>query len=118
MSKLLAIAVVAALTCATTQAAEPTKKYVVPRTEFGHPDLRGVWNFSSNTPIERPAQYKDREFLTREEAAAISSTDSGVGRRRRDGWPRGVRRRRLQPVLGGELRARREPAHLAAHRSA
>jgi hypothetical protein len=51
-------------------AAEPTKtaeKFTAPKTEFGHPDLRGVWNFSSNTPLERPAQFKDREFITREE---------------------------------------------------
>jgi len=47
------------------------KKYVVPRTEFGAPDLRGVWNFSSNTPLERPARFQGREFMTPEEAAKI-----------------------------------------------
>jgi hypothetical protein len=46
---------------------------VAPRTEFGTPDLRGVWNFSSNTPLERPAQYAGREFLTAEEAAKQAS---------------------------------------------
>jgi hypothetical protein len=51
----------------STKPAAKTGKFVAPRTEFGHPDLRGVWNFSSNTPLERPAQYRDREFLTREE---------------------------------------------------
>ena len=45
------------------------KKYVAPRTEFGHPDLRGVWSFSSDTPLERPTEFKNREFLTREEIA-------------------------------------------------
>ena len=30
------------------------KKYAPPKTEFGQPDLRGVWNFSSDTPLERP----------------------------------------------------------------
>jgi hypothetical protein len=51
-----------------SQAAEPKEtKYVAPKTEYGQPDLRGVWNFSSDTPLERPARYKDREFLTREE---------------------------------------------------
>ncbi len=43
--------------------------YVAPRTEWGHPDLRGVFNFSSNTPFERPREYADREFLTAEEVA-------------------------------------------------
>jgi hypothetical protein len=44
-------------------------KFTVPKTEHGQPDLRGVWNYSSDTPLERPAQYKDREFLTAEEIA-------------------------------------------------
>jgi hypothetical protein len=82
-----------ALVVGAAHAAEPAKekKYVAPKTEFGAPDLRGVWNFSSNTPLERPAKYKDREFLTREEVmaqhaqveaqseAADSSTGGGVG---------------------------------------
>jgi hypothetical protein len=42
----------------------------VPKTEYGQPDLRGVWNYSSDTPLERPAQYKDREFLSSEEIAS------------------------------------------------
>jgi hypothetical protein len=45
-------------------------KYVAPKTEFGQPDLRGVWNYSSDTPLQRPAQFKDREFMTKEEVAA------------------------------------------------
>jgi hypothetical protein len=61
-----------ALATSTAQAAESdsAKKYSAPKTEFGAPDLRGVWNFSSDTPLERPAQYKDREFFTKEEVEA------------------------------------------------
>lgn len=44
--------------------------YTVPLTEWGQPDLQGVWNFSSNIPMERPAQYGEREFLTEQEIAA------------------------------------------------
>lgn len=57
------------MACATTDANDGRGKsdYQAPRTEFGHPDLRGVWNFSSNTPLQRPKEYGDREFLTREE---------------------------------------------------
>ncbi len=55
----------------TKPAAKPAK-YVAPRTEFGTPDLRGVWNFSSNTPLERPAQFAGREFITAEESAALA----------------------------------------------
>ena len=46
--------------------------YTVPRNEHGHPDLQGVWNFSTQTPFQRPEQYGDREFLTREEIIAIN----------------------------------------------
>jgi hypothetical protein len=55
----------APLVVATAESGKP--KYVAPKTEYGQPDLRGVWNFSSDTPMERPAKFKDREFLTREE---------------------------------------------------
>lgn len=41
-------------------------------TEHGHPDLSGVWNFSSSTPLERPEHYGEIEFL-RDVDAAISN---------------------------------------------
>jgi len=41
--------------------------YVLPRTEYGHPDLQGVWNFASHTPVQRAQRYRNREFLTAEE---------------------------------------------------
>ena len=44
--------------------------YEAPKTEYGHPDLQGVWNFSSSTPMQRPQQFADQEFLTREEVQA------------------------------------------------
>ncbi|MEX0964953.1 MAG: hypothetical protein WDZ52_13020 [Pseudohongiellaceae bacterium] len=53
--------------------------YVVPRTEYGQPDLGGVWNFSSFVPMQRPAQFADKEFLTAEDIAAIASqTEAGL----------------------------------------
>ena len=41
-----------------------------PRTPWGDPDLQGVWNNGTVTPLERPAQFADKEFLTEAEAAA------------------------------------------------
>ena len=38
-------------------------------TPWGDPDLGGVWDFSTITPLERPAELGDKEFLTPEEAA-------------------------------------------------
>ena len=34
------------------------------------PDFEGIWNSATVTPIERPAQLKDKPFFTPEEAAA------------------------------------------------
>ena len=45
--------------------------YEVPRTQWGQPDLQGVWNFSSNVPLQRPTQYGEREFLTEQEIADV-----------------------------------------------
>lgn len=42
-----------------------------PRTSWGTPDLQGVWDFRTLTPLERPAALADKEFLTDEEAAAF-----------------------------------------------
>jgi hypothetical protein len=42
-----------------------------PRTDDGRPDLQGVWDFRTITPLERPEQYADREFLSQEEAAQL-----------------------------------------------
>jgi len=44
--------------------------YVVPRTEYGHPDLNGNWNFNDSTPFERPDRYGNPEFLNDQELAA------------------------------------------------
>ena len=41
-----------------------------PRLPDGRPDLQGVWDFRTMTPLQRPQLLADREFLTEEEAAA------------------------------------------------
>jgi hypothetical protein len=48
--------------------AQTDSGYVVPRTEWNQPDLQGVWNFNSSTPMERPSRFGTQEFLTPEEA--------------------------------------------------
>ena len=39
------------------------------RAAVGRPDLQGIWNFSTITPLERSAEFAGREFLTDAEAA-------------------------------------------------
>jgi hypothetical protein len=43
----------------------------VPRTVWGQPDLRGIWDFRTVTPLQRPGDLSDREFLSEEEAAEL-----------------------------------------------
>ena len=45
--------------------------YQAPKTEWDQPDLQGVWNFSSDIPMQRPSQYGEREYMTEEEIAEI-----------------------------------------------
>ncbi len=54
-----------------SQQASAAEDYEVPRTEWGQPDLHGVWNFSSDIPMERPPQYGERQFLTEAEIEEI-----------------------------------------------
>jgi len=41
------------------------------RTPWGDPDLQGVWDYKTITPLERPATFGDRQFLTDEEVARL-----------------------------------------------
>ena len=40
-----------------------------PRTADGHPDLQGIWNNATVTPLERPKELAGKQFLTEKEAA-------------------------------------------------
>jgi hypothetical protein len=46
--------------------------YSAPRNADGHPDLQGFWTNDTVTPLERPAEFGDKEVLTPEEAAAYA----------------------------------------------
>jgi len=48
----------------------PEAKYKAPRNGDGQPDLQGVWNFSSDVPLERPASVGDKKLFTPEELEA------------------------------------------------
>ena len=58
------------VTAVAASAAAQTPKYRAPRTESGHPDLQGVWNFNTGVPMQRPTALGDKKTFTREEAAA------------------------------------------------
>ena len=52
------------------------------RTVDGQPDLQGIWTNATLTPLERPAQFANKQFLSEQEALEIAKrADSD----RRDG---------------------------------
>ena len=66
LASVCAAAVFVALALWAPAAAQNNK---TPRTAWGKPDLTGIWDFRTITPLERPANLADKEFLTEEEAA-------------------------------------------------
>ena len=63
-------AAIALAVLAPAAAAQPAES-ALPRTAWGAPDLAGVWDFRSITPLERPDDLGDKAFLTEEEAANL-----------------------------------------------
>jgi hypothetical protein len=53
----------------TPATATTSAKWTAPRTPDGQPDLQGVWDYRTATPLERPKELGDRAFLTDAEIA-------------------------------------------------
>ena len=67
---------------AAAQGEAVTDRWTVPRTQDGRPDLQGVWDYRTMTPLERPDDLADKPFFTDEEAAAFEQ--ESVARRDKD----------------------------------
>ena len=61
----------AAVAVAVGLSSAPVAAQDAPRTAWGAPDLQGVWDFRTITPLERPEALGDQTFLTEEEAANL-----------------------------------------------
>ena len=70
----LAVCVGAALAAVTASAQAPAagdEPYSPHRTPWGAPDLQGIWSTGYiETPVERPDELGDQEYLTDEDIAA------------------------------------------------
>ena len=66
---------------AADQPAAKAKAWSPPRTPWGDPDLQGTWPLDElgRTPLQRPAQYGDRLYLTDDEyKKALASAEEGL----------------------------------------
>jgi hypothetical protein len=68
----------AAGTASASESAAP-----LPRTSWGDPDVQGVWDYRTITPLERRPEFGDRAFYTDEEVAQLE----GRAARRMDKAP-------------------------------
>src|SRR5881397_3543335 len=44
----------------------------LPRTPWGDPDLQGIWNNGTITPLERPTAAGQKDILSEEETSALN----------------------------------------------
>jgi len=95
---LVAAAIVGSLLAAQAQVpAASQRAWTPPRTVWGDPDLDGIWNYATMTPLERPRELAEKDVLTDEEAAAYErrtverqmATNNTAGP---DWWDPGTRR--------------------------
>jgi hypothetical protein len=73
-SPTLIVATTIAVTMASSPAAQTARepsatRQALPRTPDGRPDLQGVWDYRTATPLERPRELGTKAFFTLEEAA-------------------------------------------------
>jgi hypothetical protein len=75
-----------ALVAGTLPAVVSGQPWATPRLPWGHPDLQGVWSTATITPLERPAEFANKPFLTEAEARELEvTTVERTNRDRRDG---------------------------------
>jgi hypothetical protein len=91
--------VVLLVQCARTPVAANATGAGTLTTSWGEPDLQGIWTRETNEPLQRPARFKDRPFLTDEERAELNEKITDIIGRESDEnrRPRGTE----QDVSGG-----------------
>lgn len=66
--------------------------WTAPVTPWGDPDLQGIWDFRTITPMERPAELAGKAVLTAEEAADFEAREN-----------RRLNRDLVDPEVGGAI---------------
>src|SRR5438552_17589926 len=71
---------------ASAKGAKVAAKRGAPRTPWGDPDLQGVWNDATSTPLQRPGELGEKDVLNDDEAAEFrEQLARNLTRDRRDG---------------------------------
>jgi hypothetical protein len=69
---------------AVSQSSPAAPSAQVFRTAWGEPDLQGIWTDETETPLERPARFANKEFFTEAERAELDKERAKLlGRDRR-----------------------------------
>ena len=76
---LLGVAVVALAMAPVPASGQSAGESATPRTAWGHPDLQGYWTSSTYTPLERPDNLADQEFLSEQELAELNEILTAEG---------------------------------------
>ena len=79
MGVLAAAIMVAALGPVLVAGQGPTSAAAL-RTSWGEPDLQGIWTDETATPLQRPAQFAEKEFFTDEERAELDEQRAALRR--------------------------------------
>ena len=83
---ILVVAITVISLSAAAGQAPPATKGTGPHTPWGDPDLQGVWNDATSTPLQRPGAIGERNVLSDEEAAEFQEQlANDLSRDRRDG---------------------------------
>lgn len=72
-SLILATTTVSAQTGSRAELAAEDSDFTVPRMSWGDPDLHGVWDYRSITPLQRREEFGDREYYTDEEITELEA---------------------------------------------
>ena len=102
----LAGSAVLALSLSTPAAAQSGSQNL--RTPDGQPDISGVWDFRTVTPLERPEEFADQAFLSEEEVAAYAAERVAASNADRD-----REARKLETTDRGLVNGTRESRDLA-----
>jgi hypothetical protein len=100
LKKITILGVLTTISLSAFVSAQPDTNYEIPRTIDGHPDLQGVWENNTITPIERPEVFGDKEYLTDQDVEFLTTRLAEIENAGEDAlFGEGV----LQAIFAGEI---------------